>query len=308
MRAPVFVDKECRSAGSNRRSEPPPTSVASVPEATCTVPSTMNTQAFSCTWCSPSSWPGWRTTRTARAPSSWCTTTGLLAPCGASISSRFHFCTPGTVFDPDMTERCPVCFTLAERAGRAGSPLPATLPDLRRPSIMKRTARLHTSSTVTATPDRPGSANENSRKLRQQPPHARLLPARRSPASPATARRVVDARRQGRPALPLSCVTYIIAEPCIDIKDRSCMDVCPVDCIHEAGRILVIDAAECIDCGACEPECPVEAIFAEDALPDKWQPFVRINYAYPEGMDVINTLVDEYATEHNVLNPPLETS
>ena len=80
-------------------------------------------------------------------------------------------------------------------------------------------------------------------------------------------------------------MTYIIAEPCIDIKDRSCVDVCPVDCIHEAGRILVIDPEECIDCGACEPECPVEAIFPEDALPEKWEPFVKINYAYAEGMD-----------------------
>src|SRR3954462_5241674 len=79
-------------------------------------------------------------------------------------------------------------------------------------------------------------------------------------------------------------MTYIIAEPCIDIKDRSCVDVCPVDCIHEAGRILVIDPEECIDCGACEPECPVEAIFPEDALPEKWEPFVRINAAYGEGM------------------------
>ena len=78
-------------------------------------------------------------------------------------------------------------------------------------------------------------------------------------------------------------MTYIIAEPCIDIKDRSCVDVCPVDCIHEAGRILVIDPEECIDCGACEPECPVEAIFPEDALPEKWAPFVKINYAYGDG-------------------------
>ena len=70
-------------------------------------------------------------------------------------------------------------------------------------------------------------------------------------------------------------MTYIIAEPCIDIKDLSCVDVCPVDCIHQADRILVIDPEECIDCGACEPECPVEAIFPEDALPDKWQPFVE---------------------------------
>ena len=61
-----------------------------------------------------------------------------------------------------------------------------------------------------------------------------------------------------------------------------------------------------MNCGACEPECPVEAIFPEDALPDKWEPFVKINYAYGDGMDVVNNLTDEYATEHNVQNPPLE--
>ena len=99
-------------------------------------------------------------------------------------------------------------------------------------------------------------------------------------------------------------MTYIIAEPCIDIKDLSCVDVCPVDCIHEFERILIIDPEECIDCGACEPECPVEAIFPEDALPDKWEPFVKINYAYGDGADVMNKLTDEYATEHNVQNPP----
>jgi NAD-dependent dihydropyrimidine dehydrogenase PreA subunit len=60
------------------------------------------------------------------------------------------------------------------------------------------------------------------------------------------------------------------------------------------------------NCGACEPECPVEAIFPEDALPDKWEPFVKINYAYGDGMDVVNQLTDSYATEHNVQNPPLE--
>jgi NAD-dependent dihydropyrimidine dehydrogenase PreA subunit len=60
------------------------------------------------------------------------------------------------------------------------------------------------------------------------------------------------------------------------------------------------------NCGACEPECPVEAIFPEDALPDKWQPFVEINYAYGKGLDVVNQLTDAYATEHNVQNPPLE--
>jgi NAD-dependent dihydropyrimidine dehydrogenase PreA subunit len=60
------------------------------------------------------------------------------------------------------------------------------------------------------------------------------------------------------------------------------------------------------NCGACEPECPVEAIFPEDALPDKWEPFVKINYAYGEGPEVVNKLTDDYAEEHNVQNPPLE--
>ena len=101
-------------------------------------------------------------------------------------------------------------------------------------------------------------------------------------------------------------MTYVIAEPCIEEKDKSCIDVCPVDCIYETESQLVIDPEECIDCGACEPECPVEAIFPEDALPEKWEPFVKINYAYGDGMATVNKLTDEYATEHNVQNEPLE--
>jgi ferredoxin len=69
--------------------------------------------------------------------------------------------------------------------------------------------------------------------------------------------------------------------------------------------MLVIDAEECIDCGACEPECPVEAIFPEDALPEKWEPFVRINAAFNESMDLVNQLAEAYATEHDVQNAPL---
>ncbi len=107
---------------------------------------------------------------------------------------------------------------------------------------------------------------------------------------------------------------YVITEACINTKDKACVDVCPVDCIHPrkdeaefaTPRMLYIHPDECIDCGACEPVCPVEAIFPEDALPDKWEPFVKINYAYSDGMDVVDKLVDEYATEHNVQNPPLE--
>ena len=75
-------------------------------------------------------------------------------------------------------------------------------------------------------------------------------------------------------------MTYIIAEPCIDIKDRSCVDVCPVDCIHEFERILVIDPEECIDCDACVAACPVDAVFAGDQVPDELERFVQINADY----------------------------
>src|SRR3984885_2821717 len=98
-------------------------------------------------------------------------------------------------------------------------------------------------------------------------------------------------------------MTYIIPEPCIDVNDKSCVDVCPVDCIHETDRMLVIDPEECIDCGACEPECPVAAIYPEDALPAHWEPFVRINSEISDGLDAVNTLVAARVTE--VPLPPI---
>ena len=70
---------------------------------------------------------------------------------------------------------------------------------------------------------------------------------------------------------------YVIAEPCIGVKDKSCVAVCPVDCIHEGDDQLYIDPAECIDCGLCEPECPVDAIFMEDELPAQWKDFAAKN-------------------------------
>jgi NAD-dependent dihydropyrimidine dehydrogenase PreA subunit len=78
---------------------------------------------------------------------------------------------------------------------------------------------------------------------------------------------------------------YIIAEPCIGTKDASCVDVCPVDCIHprkdeegfEETDMLYIDPEVCIDCGACEPACPVQAIFPEDLVPEKWQEYIAKN-------------------------------
>ncbi|MGW0085231.1 ferredoxin [Streptomyces sp. NPDC003393] len=65
-------------------------------------------------------------------------------------------------------------------------------------------------------------------------------------------------------------MTYVIAQPCVDLKDKACVDECPVDCIYEGPRKMYINPDECVDCGACEPVCPVEAIYYEDALPDEW--------------------------------------
>lgn len=72
-------------------------------------------------------------------------------------------------------------------------------------------------------------------------------------------------------------MAYIIAAPCIDVKDKACIDVCPVDCIYEGADQLFIHPDECIDCQACEPVCPVDAIYLQSELPDKWASFVELN-------------------------------
>jgi ferredoxin len=80
-------------------------------------------------------------------------------------------------------------------------------------------------------------------------------------------------------------VPYIIAEPCIDVKDGACMDVCPVDCIATAddAPMYYIDPTRCIDCRACELVCPVAAIFADFDLPEKWASYTKINSAFFAG-------------------------
>ncbi len=91
-----------------------------------------------------------------------------------------------------------------------------------------------------------------------------------------------------------------VEENDVDAEDTYCAVVPGKHAFTLAGGVYTSN------CGACEPECPVEAIFPEDALPDKWEPFVKINYAYGEGADVVNNLTNEYATQHNVQNPPLD--
>ena len=70
---------------------------------------------------------------------------------------------------------------------------------------------------------------------------------------------------------------YVVTEPCIGVKDKSCMSVCPVDCIYETDTMVVIHPDECIDCGLCEPECPVTAIFVDTDVPDEWRDYVEKN-------------------------------
>ena len=75
-------------------------------------------------------------------------------------------------------------------------------------------------------------------------------------------------------------MTYIIAEPCVGVKDNACVEVCPVDCIYdkESWETLFIHPEECIDCGLCVDACPVEAIFAAEELPRKWSDWIARNY------------------------------
>jgi ferredoxin len=70
---------------------------------------------------------------------------------------------------------------------------------------------------------------------------------------------------------------YVVTEPCIKCKFTDCVAACPVDCFREGENFLVIDPDECIDCGACVPECPVEAIFEEDDVPEKWTHYTALN-------------------------------
>ena len=75
-------------------------------------------------------------------------------------------------------------------------------------------------------------------------------------------------------------MTFIVGQGCINCKHTDCVEVCPVDCFYEGENTLVINPEECIDCGACEPECPVEAIFEESAVPDEWNSYIKVNYEW----------------------------
>ncbi len=85
-------------------------------------------------------------------------------------------------------------------------------------------------------------------------------------------------------------MTYVVTESCIKCKYTDCVEVCPVDCFHEGPNILVIDPAECIDCTLCVPECPVDAIYAEDDLPEGQTKFLELNAELTKEWPVITEM------------------
>jgi len=87
-------------------------------------------------------------------------------------------------------------------------------------------------------------------------------------------------------------MTFVVTENCIKCKYTDCVEVCPVDCFHEGANFLVIDPDECIDCTLCEPECPINAIYAEDDLPEGQEQFLALNAELSRKWPVITQMKD----------------
>ncbi len=77
-------------------------------------------------------------------------------------------------------------------------------------------------------------------------------------------------------------MTFVVSDACINCKHTDCVEVCPVDCFYEGPNFLVIHPDECIDCALCEPECPVDAIYSEDELPEAEQEYLQLNAKFCE--------------------------
>ncbi len=85
-------------------------------------------------------------------------------------------------------------------------------------------------------------------------------------------------------------MAYVVTDNCIKCKYTDCVDVCPVDCFYEGPNFLVINPDECIDCALCEPECPAEAIFADDDVPDNMTNFIELNAELAQEWPVISEM------------------
>ncbi|MDT8399785.1 MAG: ferredoxin family protein [Pseudomonadales bacterium] len=90
-------------------------------------------------------------------------------------------------------------------------------------------------------------------------------------------------------------MTFVVGDNCIKCKHTDCVEVCPVDCFYEGPNMLVINPDECIDCALCEPECPVDAIFAEDEVPEDQIDFIALNAELSVQWPVITEMKDSPA-------------
>src|SRR5262249_40464454 len=208
---------------------------------------------------------------------------------------------------------------MGRRSGRGGMRLPATMAAMgtvtgprRVTTVMSRSPHPIRSPTTSVKTGRPSRVSTNRRTTTRCPTsprpsalaastvgilgcsgtretasarhHKRRGAGTRGGCAPGTPRR----ERQGARRTPQGdgagrrgrAVTYTIAEPCVDLLDKACIEECPVDCIYEGNRMLYIHPDECVDCGACEPVCPVEAIFYEDDVPQQWKDYTAANYEF----------------------------
>ena len=99
-------------------------------------------------------------------------------------------------------------------------------------------------------------------------------------------------------------MTFVVIDTCIRCKYTDCVEVCPVDCFREGPNILVIDPDECIDCNLCVPECPVDAIFAEDDLPEDKQDYIELNAKLSQNWPMITARKDPPADADDWVDVP----
>lgn len=91
-------------------------------------------------------------------------------------------------------------------------------------------------------------------------------------------------------------MAFVVTQPCVGCKYTDCVTVCPCDCFHEGEQMLYIDPEHCIDCEACVPECPVEAIYHEISVPAQWQHYIALNAEAARRYPVITEKKEREAT------------
>ena len=102
-------------------------------------------------------------------------------------------------------------------------------------------------------------------------------------------------------------MAYIVAEPCVKCKYTDCVEICPVMCFHEGANMLAIDPDECIDCGACVDPCPVDAIYPEEELPEKWHDYIALNAEYSQQWPVLSNAKEPMDTAETFKNEVSKT-